>query len=65
MNLKLTSPSLPGGWDCYCPGCEMFFSVSKDKLLEIKYCPKCGRDTVIKSPKEFEEAYPHYKARAS
>jgi rRNA maturation endonuclease Nob1 len=63
MEVKITSPSLPGGWDCYCPGCDMFFSAYKNAPKETKYCPVCGWDILIKSPEEFENAYPHYKYR--
>jgi uncharacterized Zn finger protein (UPF0148 family) len=63
MDIKIISPSLPGGGDCYCPGCNEFFSVHADKPLDIKYCPVCGWETLIKSPEEFEAAYPHYEDR--
>ncbi|MCL1812251.1 MAG: hypothetical protein FWG29_01875 [Treponema sp.] len=64
MNINLTTPSLPGSWDYYCGGCDLFFSVSADKPLDIKYCPVCGWDTLIRSPEEFEKEYPHYKESA-
>ena len=65
MIIKVTSPSLPGGWDYYCDGCDLYFSVPADKPLDIKYCPVCGWDTLIKNRKEFDQAYPHHEARAS
>jgi len=63
MELKVTSPSMPGGWDYYCGGCDLFFSVPANQPVEIKHCPACGWDTLIKSPEEFEEDYPNYQFR--
>ena len=63
MNIKLSSPSLEGAWDYYCGGCDLFFSVPSDKQKEVKYCPVCGWDVLIKNQEEFDKAYPHYKYR--
>jgi len=65
MKLEITSPSMPGCWDYYCGGCDKFFSVYTDKATDVKYCPACGWDALIKSPEEFEKAYPHYHYRSA
>jgi rRNA maturation endonuclease Nob1 len=62
MNISANS-NQPGEWDYYCGGCDQFFSVHADKPLNIKYCPACGWDTLIKSQEEFDRAYPHGKYR--
>jgi rRNA maturation endonuclease Nob1 len=58
MTIKVTHDALPGGYDYYCHGCDMFFSVSADKVLQIKYCPVCGWDTLICDKETFEAEYP-------
>jgi len=61
MNVTITSQHLPGGWDHYCQGCDMFFSVYSDPQKKITYCPVCGGEALFKDPKEFEAAFPHYQ----
>jgi hypothetical protein len=66
MTVKVIHEALPGGYDYYCPGCEVLFSFSArrllktafDKALTPRYCPVCGWDTLVKDRTEFEAAYP-------
>jgi hypothetical protein len=65
MTVEVTHTALPGGYDYYCPGCDLFFSVSGDKVLPVKYCPVCGWDTLIRDKETFEAAYPVKAGRLS
>jgi len=63
MKIEVIPDSMPG--DFYCGGCDEFFSVYGGEKSDVKHCPYCGWDTLIKSPEEFEKAYPHYQYRSA
>ena len=54
----IQASALPGGHAHYCPGCDMFFSVSADQPRPVTYCHVCGWDTLISDRETFEAAYP-------
>jgi rRNA maturation endonuclease Nob1 len=60
MNITIDSQEsgLANGYGYYCPGCDMFFSVSSDQALKMKYCPVCGWETLIRDQKTFEAEFP-------
>jgi rRNA maturation endonuclease Nob1 len=58
MAVEVTQTALPGGYGYYCPGCDMFFSVSADRAEHVKYCPVCGWDTLIRDRETFNAEYP-------
>jgi hypothetical protein len=43
----------------------MFFSVSADNGLPVKYCPVCGWDTLVRDKETFEADYPVKAGRLS
>jgi uncharacterized paraquat-inducible protein A len=65
MTVEATHTALPGGYDYYCPGCDLFISVSTDKAEHIKYCPVCGWETLVHDKQTFEVEYPFRAGRAS
>jgi rRNA maturation endonuclease Nob1 len=58
MIVKATQTTLPGGYDYYCPGCDLFISVSADRVAPVKYCPVCGWEILVRDRETFEAEYP-------
>jgi DNA-directed RNA polymerase subunit RPC12/RpoP len=65
MTVDVTQTALPGGYDYYCPGCDLFFSVSAEESLPVKYCPYCGWEILIRDKQTFETEYPLKAERVS
>jgi rRNA maturation endonuclease Nob1 len=57
-NLEVKTGSLKDGYEFFCDGCNLLFSVSLEKAASVKFCPVCGWDTLTHDRKEFEELYP-------
>jgi rRNA maturation endonuclease Nob1 len=65
MTIEVTHAALPGGYDYYCDGCDLFFSVSADKAKHIKYCPVCGWEALIHDQETLEKDHPLKAGRVS